>query len=241
MSHCISFNFYATPPHECSYLPNQRAITVFIDPYLPKSVSLYESLLQEGFRRSGENLYRPECRTCHACIAVRLPVQLFVPRRSQRRVWQKNQDLTVSAIDPVFKWEHFKLYCCYMKARHEGGRMDNPTPESYMQFLSSTWSKTVFYEFHIKEQLIAISIVDQLKNGLSAVYTFFDPDCSARSLGVYAILWEIEEAKRLNVDNLYLGYWVKNCQKMRYKAEYQPLEYYYQGEWRCFDVDCQLE
>ena len=159
-------------------------------------------------------------------------MQEFAPRRSQRRVWRKNQDLTVSPVAPRFNSEHFDLYCRYLNSRHEGGGMDNPTPESYIDFLTSNWSRTVFYEFRLDEQLLAIAVVDRLKTGLSAVYTFFDPDYSVRSLGVYAILWQIEAAKHLNLENLYLGFWIQDCQKMSYKTQYQPLEYYSHGKWQ---------
>lgn len=226
MSH---YYYGITPPYECNYLSNQLATIVYVEPNNP---TLYDNLSQQGFRRSGSHIYRPECQSCDACIAMRVPVLQFAPRRSQRRVWQKNQDLTISAAPPAFNQEHFNLYCSYLTARHKGDGMDSTTPRTYTQFLTSSWSKTVFYEFRLKKQLLAIAVVDQLKNGLSAVYTFFDPDYSARSLGVYAILWEIEQTKRLNLDWLYLGYWVKDCQKMSYKTEYQPLEYYHQGKWQ---------
>ncbi|HDN27917.1 MAG TPA: arginyltransferase [Thioploca sp.] len=224
---------YTTYPHECGYLPNRLATTVFVEPSVPnKNPLLYDELSQQGFRRSGERIYRPKCIGCQACMAVRLPVRQFTSRRSQRRVWQKNQDLTVSAALPTFKPQHYNLYRCYLAARHEGDGMDNPTPKSYMQFLTSAWSKTVFYEFHLKKQLLAVAVVDHIKTGLSAMYTFFDPNYPARSLGVYAVLWEIEETKRLNLDWLYLGYWIKDCRKMHYKTEYQPLEYFYQEKWQ---------
>jgi len=113
--------------------------------------------------------------------------------------------------------------------------MDNPTPNGYINFLTSDWSETVFYEFRLKKQLVAVAVVDHLQNSLSAVYTFFDPLFQERSLGVYAILWEIEETKRLKRDYLYLGYWIKGCQKMSYKIEYQPLEFYSNGIWQHVD------
>lgn len=234
----IYLNIIKTPPHQCSYLPNRLAATVVVDPMRPqKNALLYDDLSQQGFRRSGEHIYRPRCQSCEACLPGRVRVQQFKYRRSQRRTWQKNQDLTISAvIPPVFKPEHYHLYQRYIMGRHEGDGMDNPTPKGYMQFLTSSWSKTVFYEFKLETQIVAVAVVDQIYNGLSAVYTFFDPELKERSLGVYAILWEIEEAKRLNLEWLYLGFWIKDCQKMRYKAEYQPLECYYQGTWQQLTV-----
>jgi len=232
MNNRIQFNLYATPPHECSYLSDRQATTVFIDPRFPKDAVLYDVLSQHGFRRSGEHLYRPHCHHCEACIPVRIPVGTFTPRRSQRRIWKKNQELTVTAQPIAFKKEHFNLYCLYLAARHRGGGMDNPTPGGYMQFLSSDWSDTLLYEFRLNKQLLSIAVVDLLESGLSAMYTFFDPAYPERSLGVYAILWEIEEAKRLQLDWLYLGYWVKECRKMRYKTDYSPLEQYRHGVWQ---------
>lgn len=231
MKNSVHFNIYETYPHKCSYLPNRLATTVFIDPYLRKDAALYNKLSRLGFRRSGEHIYRPQCQACEACLAVRVPIKQFVPRRSQRRTWQKNQDLIVREAPPDFQSRHFNLYRCYLASRHKGEGMDNPTVKSYMEFLTSSWSKTVFYEFFLKKQLIAVAVVDHLEAELSAVYTFFDPNYSERSLGVYAILWEIEEAKRLNFNWLYLGFWIKDCRKMSYKTEYQPIEYFYRGTW----------
>ena len=232
MNYRMHFNLYATPPHECNYLPHHQATTVFIDPNFPKDNLLYDNLSQHGFRRSGEHLYRPHCRNCEECIPVRVPVRKFVPRRSQRRILQKNRDLRIVTKESEFEPEHFDLYCRYLATRHIGGGMDNPTPSSYMKFLTSHWSKTEFCEFRLKQQLVALAVLDHLQNGLSAVYTFFDPALKERSLGVYAILWEIEEAKRLKRDWLYLGYWIKGCRKMSYKIEYQPLEFYCHGTWQ---------
>ncbi|OQW91562.1 MAG: arginyltransferase [Beggiatoa sp. IS2] len=236
MNSCTHFNLYATPPHECSYLPERQATTVFMDPRFPKDIFLYETLSEHGFRRSGEHLYRPHCHGCSACIPVRIPVQTFTLRRIQRRIWEKNKDLIVTATTHAFELEHFNLYYRYLESRHKGGGMDNPTPEGYLQFLTSAWSDTVFYEFRLKRQLLAVAVVDYLGSSLSAIYTFFDPAYSSRSLGVYAVLWEIEEARRMQFDWIYLGYWIKECKKMSYKAEYQPLEYYWQGHWYLLKV-----
>lgn len=238
MSNRLYFNLFATPPHLCNYLPSRQATTVFLDPAVVKNVALYDTLSQYGFRRSGNLLYRPQCDGCEACIPVRVPVQQFAPRRSQRRVWQKNSDLQVVAKPCQFKVEHFKLYGRYLAARHSTGSIkDRPTPHSYMESLSSYWSKTGFYEFRLAQRLVAVAVVDHLKGGLSAVYTFFEPELEWRSLGVYAVLWEIEEAKRLQRDWLYLGYWIQECQKMSYKIEYQPIEIFYQGKWQVLLMD----
>ncbi len=232
MNHQAQFNLYATPPHECSYLPDRQATTVFIDPHFPKDAALYDTLSQHGFRRSGEHLYRPHCHGCDACLPVRIPVKHFKPRRVQKRIWQANQDLRVTQSHTEFQQEHFELYQHYLNARHQGGGMDNPTPESYHQFLISSWSNTLFYEFRLGSKLLAVAVLDAFENGLSAVYTFFHPDYAKRSLGVFALLWEIEHTRQMQLDWLYLGYWIQQCQKMSYKIEYQPLEFYQHGIWQ---------
>ncbi|WP_353571203.1 arginyltransferase [Candidatus Albibeggiatoa sp. nov. BB20] len=225
-------SLYATPPHDCSYLDYQEATTVFVDPYLPIDTMLYKKLAAYGFRRSGEYVYRPQCESCHACVAVRLPVNEFKPRRVQKRIWNKNQDLKITVQPTTFKDEHFKLYSRYLASRHQGAGMDNPSPTDYLEFLSSSWSKTFFYEFHLQDKLLAVAVVDVFENGLSAVYTFFDPDFNQRSLGAYAILFEIDLAKKLGLDYVYLGYWIEECRKMAYKTDYQPLEYYVGNHWQ---------
>ena len=223
--------FYATPPHACSYLSDRTAVTVFADPDFPKDRRLYTVLSQHGFRRSGEHIYRPHCPGCAACVPVRVPVHELRARRSQRRTLQRNADVQVTARPPVFHPEHFALYERYLASRHRGGGMDNPTPERYLEFLTSPWAETVFLEYRAPEGVIAVSVVDVLDDGLSAVYTFFDPDLPRRSLGVLAVLREIEEARAMGLDYLYLGYWIEQSRKMSYKTEYQPLEYLVDGTW----------
>ena len=224
--------FYITPPHSCSYFENREAITLFADPRFPKTSRLYSTLANYGFRLSGKHIYQPHCESCKACIPVRVPVNEFVPQRNQQRTWRQNQDLTVDILDAEYRDEHYHLYQRYLSARHPGGGMDNPTPESYMEFLCADWMNTVFYEIKYDNQLLAIAVADQLEDGLSAVYTFFDPDHSNRGLGTYAILLEIEKAKQLRLDWLYLGYWIDACPKMQYKEKYRPLEYFVCGNWQ---------
>lgn len=130
-----------------------------------------------------------------------------------------------------FNEEYFALYSTYLRHRHPGGGMDNPSPESFLDFLSSSWSETSFYEFRLDGVLVSVSVMDQLIHGLSAVYTFFDPVYSCLSPGNFAILWMIEEAKKRNMQWLYLGYWIDNCQKMRYKIKFQPAELLKKDGW----------
>lgn len=223
--------FYTTPPHVCSYLPPRQATTLFTDPALPKDRGLYSILSEQGFRRSGAHLYRPSCPGCQACIPVRIPVQEFRPRRNQRRTWDGNRDLHVVPGRAGFRVEYFDLYRRYLRARHPNGGMDDPSPEGFMDFLTAPWAETLFYEFRLGDRLLAIAVVDRLEHALSAVYTFYDPACRERSLGRYAILHEIQEARAHGLAWLYLGYWIAGCRKMRYKNEYQPLEYYVGGRW----------
>ncbi|MCC2638892.1 MAG: arginyl-trna-protein transferase [Moraxellaceae bacterium] len=192
---------------------------------------LYTELSDLGFRRSGNYVYRPHCSHCNACVPVRIPVARFEPNRQQQRVWKRNADLTVTVMAPTFQEEHYALYARYINERHSDGDMYPPSVEQFNSFLTSEWSDTRFYEFRAGDKLVAVAVCDLLEEGLSAVYTFFDPDEAQRSLGAYAILWEIEETRRLGLGSLYLGYWIKNCQKMNYKIAYRPIELLINNEW----------
>jgi arginine-tRNA-protein transferase len=227
-----SLAFYAGEPHPCNYLPDKQALTVFADPNAPMTTAIYSRIIEYGFRRSGEYVYTPKCPDCNSCISVRIPVRGFIPSRNQRRVINKNSALSVHHHPAEFNNEHYQLYRTYIHSRHSGGGMDNPTPQDYLKFLSSTWNHTAFYEIRLRHQLIAVAVVDHLHTGLSAVYTYFDPHEEKRSLGTYAILWLIEEARRLGLTWLYLGYYIPNCQKMNYKDRYRPLEAFINGQWR---------
>jgi arginyl-tRNA--protein-N-Asp/Glu arginylyltransferase len=222
---------YATPEHECSYLPDREAITVFADPEYPKDVALQGMLTEKGFRRSGTHVYRPNCPSCNACEAARVSVMAFKPNRSQRRTWQRNLDLDVSVGHQRFEQEHYDLYAHYVTTRHAGGGMDDPTPDKYQDFLFCSWAETRLIEFRCEEQLLAVAVTDQLPGALSAVYTFFDPEHAARGLGVYAVLWQIETARRTGLDWLYLGFAIDDCAKMRYKRDFGPQQRLRDEQW----------
>lgn len=224
--------FYATPPHDCSYLAGRQAITLFADPHFPKNRRLYSALLDNGFRRSGEHLYQPYCSDCSACIPIRIPVNRFKPTRNQIRTWRRNQDLVIRPLAAEFDQQHFELYQRYLASRHAGGGMDNPTPENYMDFLTASWADTTFYEMKLNDQLLAVAVVDHTDNALSSIYTFFDPDFPHRSLGKYAILFTIKTANKAGLPWLYLGYWIADCRKMNYKNEFQPVEFFINDQWR---------
>jgi leucyl-tRNA---protein transferase len=229
--------FYQTAPHRCSYLPGNRAVTLFADPAIRKNPTLQKVLSEHGFRRSGELLYRPRCPACNACTAVRLPVAQFTPNRAQRRTWSANQDLIVQSAQPQATEEYLDLYCRYLGDRHTPQSADESTAASFLDFLTAAWSDTCFYEFRLAGNLLAVAVVDRWTDALSAVYTFFDPTQTKRSLGRFAVLYEIQEARRLGLDWLYLGYWIDACRKMQYKREYQPLEYFIDEAWRSMPDD----
>ncbi len=223
---------YASAPHRCGYLPEACAVSLFVDPEAPLERALYSALVDEGFRRSGRYVYRPHCPHCAACVPVRIPVDAFTPGRTMRRTWRANADLQVTAVAPVFSAEHYDLYRRYVHARHGGGAMDHDDPERYLDFLSSPWGETHFYEFRCAADLMAVAVVDYLEHGLSAVYTFFDPNEMQRGLGTYAVLWQIDTARRLGLPFVYLGYWVRDCRKMHYKTRFRPHEVYVEGRWK---------
>jgi len=222
---------YTTYPHTCSYLPDREATTLFIDPRQDIDQALYSRLSQLGFRRSGSHIYRPHCTDCRACIPARIPVERFQPDRSQRRIWRRNQDLLVMHSQDIRDEEAYDLYYRYIEQRHADGDMFPPDREQYLSFLNDPWQVTRYLRFYDGEQLVAVAVVDELEDGLSAIYTFFEPEQERRGLGVFAILWQIQRARDLGLAHVYLGYWIENCQKMRYKDRYQPLELLLDGRW----------
>lgn len=230
----MSLDFYQDRPHACSYLEDRQARNIYPDPMRPLTNALYSQLIQHGFRRSGEHVYRPFCQACNACVPVRISVNHFRPNRSQRRCLKKNDDVTLSIRPAVFDDEHYDLYQRYLAHRHAGGGMDNPSKETYLQFLTSSWSDTAFIEFRTADKLLAVAITDFVNDAASAFYTFFDPEYSERSLGTFAILKQIELAQQQNLSWLYLGYWIGDSPKMRYKSHFSALQQF-DGQWRDFD------
>ncbi|MEE8211960.1 MAG: arginyltransferase [Acidiferrobacterales bacterium] len=224
-------SLFLSMPHSCSYLPGHTATTLFVDPQQRVDSNLLGKLARHGFRRSGDFVYRPHCQMCSACVPVRVPVATFKPNRSQKRTWQKNRDLTMRRVDAKYHQEHFELYVRYQRARHPGGSMDEPDPEKYVKFLLAQHVHTHFYEMRLGHKLLGVAVADVFPDGLSAVYTFFEPADSKRSLGIYAVLLEIAEAKSLGLPWLYLGYWIEESPKMSYKHNFRPLEVYKDGHW----------
>lgn len=231
MTDLAHLKFYATQPHACSYLPEERATTLFLDPHQPINLETYSQLSELGFRRSGDHLYRPHCQACSACIASRIAVDDFIPSRQQARIIKRNADLRVSARPPALTDEIYSLYARYIESRHQDGDMYPPSREQFASFLVRDWPFSQFHEFRLGDELVAIAVTDQMHNGLSAVYTFYAPEHARRSLGRYAILWQIEQARRQQLHAVYLGYWIKGCRKMNYKTEYRPLEMLINQRW----------
>lgn len=222
----MSLNFYQDQPHACSYLEGRRARNIYPDPNKPINKTVYSQLIAHGFRRSGDHIYRPFCPDCEACIPVRINLNEFKPNRSQRRCLQHNRDIQIKVKPAEFNHAHFELYCRYLAGRHPGGGMDNPSAESYVNFLTSSWSDTAFIEFWLKHRLVAVAVTDFIIDGASAFYTFFDPNMSKRGLGTFAILQQIELARNYGLSWLYLGYWIEESPKMRYKTNFSALEAY---------------
>lgn len=222
---------YQSEVHRCSYLPNRDAVDLFADPQAPMNPELYSMLVQQGFRRSGPFVYRPYCQSCTQCIPIRVRVKDYVPNRSQRRNWQRNQSIEVRQLEPVFGAEHYTLYQRYLKARHPQGGMDNPTPDSYRRFLCGGWSDAIFLEFREASKLLCVAVTDRLTDGLSAVYTFYDPQETQRGLGNFAIQTQLSLARQLRKPLLYLGYWIPSCDKMRYKVRFSGAEIQRGGVW----------
>lgn len=223
--------FYLTPDHACGYLPDRAARTVFADPEAAPDRRAQTVLAASGFRRSGRFTYRPQCAACQACIAVRLPVWEFVPDRGQRRVLAANRGIEVTRVALAPRDEHLALYSRYQRARHLDGAMHTEDANAYLEFFASTYADTWLYEMREAGALRGVMVVDHLEDSLSAVYTYFDPDLPKRSLGTWAVMWEVAEARRLGLRWLYLGYWIEECQKMAYKGRFQPREALRGGVW----------
>ena len=227
-----TMRLFATYEHSCPYLPEKNSVNAIVDPKYPMEIPLYSQMIDDGYRRSGKQVYRPYCPDCNECISTRVPVDKFKLSRSQKRNWRLNQDLDITENTTGFSEEYNELYANYIASRHTSGEMEPNATDDFSSFIETDWCNTVFYEFRKDEELLCVAAVDVLDQGLSAVYTFFDTTISnKRGLGTYALLWEIKQARKLKLKYVYPGYWIKNSPKMNYKTRFQPIEGRVNGKW----------
>jgi len=229
-------DLYLSLPHPCAYLPGRESTAILVDPDHPVTTEEYGGLLALGFRRSGSLVYRPRCAGCAACVPVRVVVDRFTPSRSQRRVWRRNRELTVVEGAPRFDEERYRLYRRYQRDQHDDTMEEAGPPTearaAFSRFLVESPVATVHHDYRVDGRLVGVGVVDRLPAALSSVYYYFDPEAGGRSLGTYSILWEIDLCRRFGLPYHYLGYWVRDCPKMSYKARFQPLEYLVGGIWQ---------
>ncbi len=253
--------FYVTTGYGCGYLPNKLAQSLIAAPQHLVNAEVYSSLIQQGFRRSGKFSYRPHCERCQECVPVRVIIDDFVPNRSQKRALKQHQNLEITIVPVAFYKEHYDLYAAYQQNRHpdesnletsakKGDLVENDI-EQYRSFLCQTNVNSILVEFREGKILKMVSVIDIVRDGISAVYTFYDTSVTESCLdktvklasygdsikrasyGTYNVLWQINWVRSLGLPYLYLGYWIKDSQKMAYKQNYKPLEKLLNGVWSC--------
>jgi leucyl-tRNA---protein transferase len=224
--------FYTTTKYNCSYIDKMDAQSLVVTPYKSINQNIFQDLIEKGFRRSGQYIYKPNCNSCTACIPIRLPVQKFLFSKTQKRIYKKHGYFKVREIPLAFKKKHFDLYLKYQNKRHSYINNDQNSLDDYNDFLIKSNVKSKFIEFWDGDSLKIVSIVDIVSDGISAVYTFYDPDDEKVSYGTYSIIWLINWCKAQQLKYIYLGYWIGECNKMKYKTNFKPYELYIKGYWQ---------
>lgn len=234
----VSLNVGITRTFPCSYLPDQKERLLMLVEPQKNARHLYPVLLTNGFRRSGDNVYRPYCPHCQSCQSLRIPVKLFKKSRSQKRLLNKNRGFRI-VINRKPQSIYFKLYQRYINKVHPDGSMFPASIKQYQEFMQSSWNSALFIEIYDQDKLISVSVTDQVKDphskAWSAFYCFYDPDYRAYSLGKYAVLTQLALAKEFDIDWLYLGYYIEKCQKMSYKTQFNPHQRFIDGKWLDFN------
>ena len=237
-SQTFSLDVGITKIFPCSYLTGQEErLLMLIEP--EKNANLfYPTLISKGFRRSGDQIYRPDCPHCQACQSLRIPVKAFQLSRSQKRLVNRNKKFKI-VVSKTEKTEYFNLYQNYINKIHSDGVMFPASRKQYEEFIKSSWNQPLFIEIYDQDKLIAVSVTDQIddpkETAWSAFYCFYDPNYQLNSLGKYAILTQLKLAKTANIDWLYLGYYIKTCQKMSYKIQFNPHQRLIKKEWTDFN------
>jgi leucyl-tRNA---protein transferase len=227
--------FYVTAPQACPYLPGRFERKLFTHLTHDKPPPVVDNLLKSGFRRSQNIAYMPYCDGCQACVSVRVLVDRFRPGRSMRRIVHRNFDVVARRVEPVPTSEQYTLFRKYIDARHADGGMADMSVLDYAMMIEDSIVNTTVTEYRQKPKnpletrierwpLLAVTLCDRLSDGMSMVYSFYDPKADWRSLGTLMILEHLDHTRRLGLPYLYLGYWIDGSRKMSYKARFQPQE-----------------
>lgn len=223
--------FGITQDFECSYIKGQQERLLICMEPIDTLKGHYKQLIQAGFRRSGVQLYKPHCGECDSCQSIRVLCNRFTPSKSQKRLLNKNKDIVVKWIEEE-RDDYYPLYEQYINECHRDGSMYPPSYDQYRCFFDCIWQRPTYIEGRIDGKLVGVAVCDKVDDGLSALYTFFDPSLRSRSLGSYFILQQIKSCYEQNLPHLYLGYQIDECKKMNYKSKFTPHERFKEGQWK---------
>lgn len=227
--------FFTTAPLPCPYMPDRLERRVVTELIGRDVLDFHDTLSLTGFRRSHSVVYAPACAGCQACIPIRVRCHDYTPSRTQSRIERLNAGLSWEHCEAVSTDEQYTLFSRYQHVRHPRGEMSRMSFDDYQSLVEDTPVDSSVYEFRNKRgDLEAVCLVDRINNGLSAVYSFYDPDLARQSLGTYMVTWLIRRANELGLRYVYLGFWIKACNKMAYKSSFRPAEIYHGGRW----IDC---